>query len=50
MDATVRPLVVISLIAVLCAATAVVLDQGFFAAIFAAESAFGLVEAIRRSG
>jgi hypothetical protein len=49
MNATVRTLVVISLFAALCTATAVVLDQGFFAAIFAAESAFALVEATRRS-
>jgi hypothetical protein len=49
MDATVRALVVISLFAALCAATAVVLEQSFFAAIFAAESAFALVGAIRHS-
>jgi hypothetical protein len=49
MDATVRTLVVISLFAALCAASAIVLDQGFFAAIFVAELAFALVEAIRRS-
>jgi hypothetical protein len=49
MDATVRTLVVISLFAALCAATAVVLDQGFLAAIFAAESGFALVEAARRA-
>jgi hypothetical protein len=49
MDATVRTLVVISLFAALCAVTAIVLDQGFLAAIFAAESAFALVGAIQRS-
>src|SRR5437867_4151290 len=46
---TVRTIVVISLFAALCAVTAIVLDQGFFAAIFAAEFAFALVEATRRS-
>ena len=46
MNATVRTLVVISLFAAL---TAMVLDQGFLAAIFVAELAFALVEAIRRS-
>jgi hypothetical protein len=46
---TLGPLVVISLFAALCAASAIVLDQGFFAAIFVAELAFALVEAIRRS-
>jgi len=49
MDTTVRMLIVISLSALLCAAIAFVLDQGFFAAIFAAEFAFALFEAIRRS-
>jgi hypothetical protein len=49
MDAAVRTLVVISLFAALCAASAIVLDQGFFTAIFVAELAFALVEAIRRS-
>jgi len=49
MDATVRTLVVISLFAALCAVAAIVLDQGFLAAIFVAELAFALVEAIRRS-
>ena len=49
MNATVRTLVVISLFAALCAVTAMVLDQGFLAAIFVAELAFALVEAIRRS-
>ena len=49
MDAAVRTLVVISLFAAVCAASAIVLDQGFFAAIFVAELAFALVEAARRS-
>jgi hypothetical protein len=49
MDWTVRMLIVILLFSALCATIAFILDQGFFAAIFAAEFAFALVEAIRRS-
>src|SRR5437867_578485 len=49
MDSTVRTLVVISLFAALCAIVAFLLDQVFVAAIFAAELATALVEAIRRS-
>jgi hypothetical protein len=49
MDATVRPLVVISLFAALCAIIAFLLDQQFVAAVFAAQSAFSFIEAVRRS-
>jgi hypothetical protein len=49
MDSTVRTLVVISLFAALCAIVAFVLDQQFVAAIFAAQFALALVEAIRRA-
>jgi hypothetical protein len=49
MDSTVRLLVVISLFAALCATFAFVLDQQFVAAVFAAQFAFALTEAIRRA-
>jgi hypothetical protein len=49
MDSIVRTLVVISLFAALCAIVAFLLDQRFLAAVFAAQFAFALVEAIRRS-
>jgi hypothetical protein len=48
-DPTVRALVVISLFSALCAATAIVVDQEFFAAIFAAEFTYAFFEAARRS-
>jgi hypothetical protein len=50
MDSTVRTLVVISLFAALCAIVAFVLDQQFVAAIFAAQFALALIEAVRRAG
>ena len=48
-DSTVRTLVVISLLAALCAMLAFVLDQQFAAAVFAAQFALALVETVRRA-
>jgi hypothetical protein len=49
MDSTVRTLVVISLLAGLCAIIAFLVDQQFAAAIFAAQFAFSFIEAVRRA-
>jgi hypothetical protein len=48
-DSTVRTLVVISLFAALCAMLAFVLDQQFVGAVFTAQFAFALIEAVRRA-